>query len=513
MTGNGYTSIQDRCREITTRMDPMVSAQALCGILQEYFPLDWMNLAVADSSSQKLRYLALITEAQTMHVDETVKLSKKGRAEIEHLIKEKIVRWHDVGVTNLGRDINAYFEITEPISSITAIKQLDSSRYAALGLVATGCDRYDDTHHELFKALYDPLAGAISHILNQLEMSSLTSRLTLENRDLKRRLGDLSGRGVVGLDTGLQNVITRVKQVAALDSAVLLVGETGVGKEVIAKEIHQRSKRAGKPIVSVNCGAIPEGLVDSELFGHEKGSFTGAYSLKRGYFEQADGGTVFLDEIGELTSQAQVRLLRVLQNKEFQRVGGSRTLTIDVRIIAATNRNLAEMVKKEQFRMDLWFRINVIPIEIPPLLERKEDIPALAEYFVKQKSREMNLSYDAVLTPQAVAQLQAYAWPGNVRELQNIIERELIISQGRPLSFRDLVAPSEQPPQDESGNTPDRFLKMDELIARHIRRALSLTNGRIAGQGGAAELLGMHPSTLRGRMRKHAIRISKEVNG
>ena len=202
----------------------------------------------------------------------------------------------------------------------------------------------------------------------------------------------------------------------------------------------------------------------------------------------------------------------MLQTMEFQRVGGSRTLYIDVRTIAATNRDLADMVKKHQFRKDLWFRINVFPIQIPPLRERKEDIPALAEYFIQQKSKEMNLSYDAVFAPGAMTQLQAYDWPGNVRELQNVIERALIISQGKHLSFLNLVTLPSETPHEENLHAPGRFLKMNDMIALHIRRSLSLSEGRIAGRGGAAELLGMHPSTLRARMRKIGIRISRSAN-
>ena len=512
MKGKAYKSINEQCLRITHSMDPETSIQELYGVLQAYLPLIWINLAIYDSSRQTLRYLAMITEAQTMIVDEPVKISQAGLADVEKTIRDKTLRWNDVARYDLGKDILKYLEIDRPIATLALAKKMDSLRYAVIGMVANGRDRYNDQHFELLKALYHPLAEVSSHILTQLEMSKRAERLTIENRELKKRLGYLSDQGFVGFDTGLREVITKVKQVAPLDSPVLLIGETGVGKEVVAKEIHRRSKRANDPIVSVNCGAIPESLVDSELFGHEKGAFTGAQSLKRGYFEQADGGTVFLDEIGELTLRAQVRLLRMLQSMEFQRVGGSRTLYIDVRIIAATNRNLVNMIKKQRFRMDLWFRINVVPIEIPPLRERKEDILPLAEYFIQKKSKEMNLSYDAVLAPEAVAQLQDYEWPGNIRELRNVIERALITSQGKPLSFENLVElPSEACPKDIL-HSPAGFMKMDDMIALHIRRSLSLTEGRVAGRGGAAELLGMHPSTLRARMRKLGIRINRSAN-
>ena len=507
-----YESVSNQCLRIIHSTDLETTFRGLFAVLKKYFLLEWINLAVYDSSRQTLRYLAMITDVQTMLLDETVKLSKDGHAEAETVIRDKTLRWNDVTKSSLGMDILKHLEITAPLSTIALIKELDYSRYAVIGLVASGRDRYNDQRYEFLKMIYDPLVGVTHHILTQLEMANLKDRMIVENQELKRRLGYLSDSGIVGVDTGLRDVMVQIKQVAPLNSPVLLMGETGVGKEVVAKEIHRRSKRANGPLVSINCGAIPESLVDSELFGHEKGAFTGAHNLKRGYFEQADGGTVFLDEIGELAVQAQVRLLRLIQTMEFQRVGASRTLSIDVRIIAATNRDLVEMVKKQQFRKDLWFRINVFPIQIPPLRERRVDIPTLAKYFTQQKLMEMNLPYDAVFAPGAMVQLQAYDWPGNVRELQNIIERALITSQGEPLSFQNLVMQPPETPLEETLHTHGHFLKMNDMIALHIQRSLSLSKGRIAGHGGAAELLGMHPSTLRARMRKLGIRISRSAN-
>ncbi len=220
----------------------------------------------------------------------------------------------------------------------------------------------------------------------------------------------------------------KVRQVATINSPVLLLGETGVGKDVIANAIHYSSTRSGNPIITVNCGAIPESLIDSELFGHEKGAFTGAISQRRGRFERADSGTIFLDEIGELPLQVQVKLLRVLQNREFERVGGTETIRPDIRIIAATNRNLEQMVNEKKFREDLWFRLNVFPIYVPPLRARKEDIPELAHHFVEIKSVELKLPAFPKISSKAMGLLTSYDWPGNVRELQNVVERELILN-------------------------------------------------------------------------------------
>jgi transcriptional regulator with GAF, ATPase, and Fis domain len=292
---------------------------------------------------------------------------------------------------------------------------------------------------------------------------------------------------------------------------VLLLGETGAGKEVIANAIHYSSPRAAGPLVKVNCGAIPETIMDSELFGHEKGAFTGAVARKRGRFERADNGTIFLDEVAELPPAAQVRLLRVLQTKEIERVGGSEMVPVNVRVIAATHRNLEQMVKHGDFREDLWFRLNVFPITIPPLRMRKVDIPALVVHFMERKSRELNLPYTPVPAPGALERLQEYDWPGNVRELENMVERELIraYAQGpdQPLRFSDFTPAGKvtEVTEVEKGPEEDAPLLLDEVVSRHISRIMKKTGGKVQGKDGAAATLGLHPSTLRNRMRKLGI--------
>jgi transcriptional regulator with GAF, ATPase, and Fis domain len=247
---------------------------------------------------------------------------------------------------------------------------------------------------------------------------------------------------------------------------------------------------------------MPETLLDNELFGHEKGSYTGAISSKKGRFERANGGTIFLDEIGELSVDAQVRLLRVLQEKEFERIGGQQTIKVNVRIIAATHRDLQKMVKQGSFREDLWFRLNVFPIEIPPLRDRKADIPALVQYFILRKSRELNLPLQQALAPGTLDKMMQYHWPGNVRELQNLIERALIVSAGKPLEILSDFAQEENSFRPITGS---RFLTLEELTRKHLQAALEQTNGRIEGEDGAARLLGLNPSTLRSKLRKFKI--------
>jgi transcriptional regulator with GAF, ATPase, and Fis domain len=291
----------------------------------------------------------------------------------------------------------------------------------------------------------------------------------------------------------------QVRRVAPTGSPVLVLGETGTGKEVIANAIHASSRRNAGPMISMQCGAIPDALLDSELFGHEKGAFSGAVSAKRGRFERAHGGTLFLDEIGELSPEAQVKLLRVLQEKTLERIGGTETIEVDVRVIAATHRDLDVMVREGTFREDLWYRLNVLPIRIPPLRLRREDIPSLVQYFVDRKSREFNLGYAPRVPHEELERLQAYEWPGNVRELQNAVERALLLSQGEVLSFAGVGGPRATP-SPAIGNEALRSLEAVER--EHIEFVLQRVGWRVSGPKGAAKVLGLNPSTLRFRMKK-----------
>jgi len=372
-------------------------------------------------------------------------------------------------------------------------------------LSVEGRDSYSDDHMQMFSVLHDPFVLALSNNIKHREVLRLKDMIEAEKKGLQEELRDTRSQTIIGANLGLKGVVENSRLVAKQDSPVLLLGETGVGKEIVANFIHQKSSRASGPLVKVNCGGIPDTLLDSELFGHEKGAFTGAASRKVGRFERAEGGTIFLDEVGELPLQAQTRLLRVLQNKVIERVGGTETIPIDIRIIAATHRNLEEMVSTGRFREDLWFRLNVFPIRIPPLRSRRSDIPALVDHFIAKKSRELNTYENHSLSPGAMKRLTAYDWPGNVRELENVIERKLILSKGRPLTFQSL---SGQPslsvvPETDAGD--DVFLDLDQAIARHIHKALALSHGKINGLGGAAELLKINPNTLRARMKKLGI--------
>ncbi len=369
-------------------------------------------------------------------------------------------------------------------------------------------EKYSEKHVKLFTLLNEPFIIALSNYLRYREVLRLKEILADDNRYLQEELRQQAGEEIVGANFGLKQVMEKVSQVAPLSSPVLLLGETGTGKEVIATAIHNLSLRRNGPFIKVNCGAIPESLMDSELFGHEKGAFTGAFFQKRGRFERAQGGTIFLDEIGELTPGAQIRLLRVIQEKEIERVGGTETIKVDIRVIAATHRNLEAMLAEGKFRTDLYFRLRVFPIVIPPLRDRRADIQALVQYFMMKKTQELGFLKIPTLAPGAIEKMINYNWPGNVRELQNAVEHALILSREKPLAFDNLgdIIPREETMIPESAERNP--LSLEQTMSRAIVNALNMTGGRVDGEKGAAKLLEINPSTLRTKMRKLGIHVS-----
>jgi len=320
-----------------------------------------------------------------------------------------------------------------------------------------------------------------------------------ENQALRAEVSSASMfEEIVGLSKAIKMVVQQVARVAPTDSTVLIAGETGTGKELVARAIHKRSERSARPFVAVNCAAIPASLIASELFGHERGAFTGALQRRQGKFEVADGGTIFLDEVGELPPDTQVALLRVLQEREVERVGGSRPIRVDVRVIAATNRDLQAAIAERAFRSDLFYRLNVFPIEMPPLRERPTDIPLLVEYFVHRFSKRAGKKFTGI-SSKTLELLQSYPWPGNIRELQNVIERAVIVSDGERLAVdaRWMAGPSTQSPV-------SKLPLGDALVAREramIEEALAETKGRVSGPSGAAVKLGIPRSTLESKIR------------
>jgi formate hydrogenlyase transcriptional activator len=303
---------------------------------------------------------------------------------------------------------------------------------------------------------------------------------------------------IIGNSAALESVLEQVEQVAPTDSTVLIQGETGTGKELVARAIHNLSARCGRPFIKLNCAAIPFDLLESELFGHERGAFTGAIAQKIGRFELADKGTLFLDEVGDIPPGLQPKLLRVLQEQEFERLGSNRTHRVDVRLVAATNRNLVDMVKRSQFRSDLYYRLNVFPVLLPPLRARQEDIPALVKYFVEIYARRMDKQIEHI-TPDTMSALTSYPWPGNIRELQNFIERSVIVSSGNvlcpPLASLRAAAETESL----------EAVTLEDAERDHIRKILEQTRWVVAGPKGAAARLGIKRSTLYFRMQKLGI--------
>ena len=365
-----------------------------------------------------------------------------------------------------------------------------------------GHGQFEQAHADLLSLLREPFAVALSNSLRFLELNELKNRFADESRFFQDELNRKVSKEIIGADYGLRRVMEMVRRVAHGESPVLLLGETGVGKEVIASAIHELSSHPNGPLIKLNCGAIAPSLLDSELFGHEKGAFTGAMALYKGRFERADGGTLFLDEIGELTAEAQIRLLRVLQEREIERLGGKGPIKVNVRVVAATNRNLEEMVAQGHFRQDLYYRLSVFPIKIPPLAERKGDLPMLTKHFILKKARRMGFADPPELSREAMRRLSAYGWPGNVRELENAVERELILANGGELVFNWLGSTQfvRSTPLNHDAGAP--FTSLNEAIKSHIALALKKTNNKISGPNGAAELLEINPSTLRSKIRK-----------
>ena len=376
-------------------------------------------------------------------------------------------------------------------------------------------NRYTESDAELLREVANQVSLAIANMKSYEQIASLKGRLEKENVYLQEEIRTVHNfEEIVGNSDALLALLKRVDQVAPTNSSVLIYGETGTGKELIARAIHDRSARKDRPLVKVNCSAISAGLVESELFGHVKGAFTGAFERRIGRFELADGGTIFLDEVGELPLDTQVKLLRVLQEREFEPVGSSRSVRVDVRIICATNRHLKESISEGTFRSDLYYRLNVFPLEVPPLRERRSDIPQLAMFFLSKYARNLGKKMEGI-SAVATERLTSYSWPGNVRELQNVIERGLILSHGSILELEaDLtsvpVSESNLDKASESESAPAPGLSvalktLEEVEREHICAALQQTHGVVEGANGAAKTLGIHPNTLRHRMAKLGI--------
>ena len=523
-------------REVGRHVEMQEAVRRIAPMLASHLPIDQVVVRRIDREPLRLTTLT----AAAAHSAETID-TQPTRSQCDAAGEQALNRFMTAGRAQLLTQPEAAALARALVpqglrGSIIALPLGTPAQPLAVALlVANASGALVAEHLNTAQELVEPFSVAFENDQRLHELARMREALEADRRALLSRLErqDISDT-VVGEAAGLSAVMERVEQVAPTDAPVLILGETGSGKEVIARAIHARSARAGGPVVRVNCGAIPSQLIDSELFGHERGSFTGAVNTRKGWFERADGGTLFLDEIGELPLEAQVRLLRVLQDGSLERVGGHQAITVDVRIVAATHRNLETMVAEGRFREDLWYRISIFPIRLPPLRERPQDLPALVRHFAHRAG--LRLGGTALAPSERDLQLLAsYAWPGNVRELIAVIERAAILGNGRQLEVAKAlgasniepgVVPPTLPPRASplpaapaqaavpaqpttGGAAPSEVAPLDSAMVSHIERALSATHGRIEGPFGAARMLGVNPHTLRARMRKLGIEWSR----
>ncbi|MDD5722836.1 MAG: sigma 54-interacting transcriptional regulator [Syntrophales bacterium] len=505
---------------LCSSLEPNTTINRFLNYIKDYIPVTEMGLGLLDESALRVRIYAWASTEGGSRPPSSFAVPRAFLHDTEQLLcsndrfilvdddSDMIGNWKKY-YRPVGKWPNGYSQVSMRID-------IENHRLGGgLTLWTKGENQYTDAHFQLLSILREPLSITISNAIKHQETLRLKEMLADDNDYLQQTLLYSSGDTIIGADSGLKGIMNMVSQVAGMETSVLLLGETGVGKEVIANFIQQASPRKAGPFIKVNCGAIPESLMDSELFGHEKGAFTGAAQQKRGRFERANNGTIFLDEIGELSPAAQIRLLRVLQEKEIERVGGTEPILVNVRIISATHRNLEEMVRAGQFREDLWYRLNVFPIMIPPLRQRKEDISSLANHFLERKSREMKIEPHTKLERNELERLMAHDWPGNVRELENYIERALIRTRGKDraesLRFDDILPPDVKTPTGATLPFPDgEFPSFNALCRSHFEKALRLSAGTIEGPQGAAKLLKLHPNTLRSKLKMMRIPYSKK---
>jgi hydrogenase-4 transcriptional activator len=490
---------QEACRHIEIHE----STANIAEILQDQMPLravivrqldlsrHWVDTVAVGPANSREAFQPGRTQYSSTEMKRVGEWCRRGT--VDHIAAGKRPRTLPVGVIPAVDDVEV---LVGPLVS--------GDRLLGVLILVAGDTPFERHHVPLMQELLEPFTVALENDHRLRELAALRNAAEADKASLLARLGRTEvGSTIVGVDGGLRTVMERVQLVSKSDVPVLILGETGTGKEVVARAIHTGSPRSQAPFIRVNCGAIPHELIDSQLFGHERGSFTGATDTRKGWFERADGGTLFLDEIGELTPAAQVRLLRILQDGVLERVGGQEPIKVDVRMVAATNRDLTVMARENRFREDLWYRIAVFPVLLPPLRERPGDIPDLARHFAERAATRFGLSIQFP-TESDLEALAAYSWPGNVRELAAVIDRAAILGNGAQLEVvKALGAPIGNTAPAVIHAAPGRpVVSMDDAMKQHIESALGATQGRIEGPRGAAALLKINPHTLRARMRK-----------
>jgi len=499
-------------RESGRRIDIVESSRAILPILRRRMPVDSIVIRGFNEKNRHLDTFAVGWGATKRNISEGSNVLSETEARLlEKWLGTKRVLWKEASADPLLDLVAPFFPDADLLAGPLAHDGVPSG----LIILASGQGRvFEPLHAEMLEMLLEPLAVALENDRRIREIARLREAAEAEKASLLTRLGRSRLEDeIIGASRGLHTVMERVRLAAPSDVPVLFLGETGTGKELMAREIHRGSGRSEGPILRVNCGAIPPDIIDSALFGHEKGSFTGATGIHRGWFERADGGTLFLDEIAELPMAAQVRLLRILQDGWLERVGGQRPIRVDVRIIAATNKDLPTLVRSGFFREDLWYRISTFPILLPPLRERTEDIPFLARHLAQKAARRLCLP-PIMPDEEDIKLLLDYPWPGNVREMASVLERAAILGNGKKLEVRQALGTSpmdlrptrqEKPSGDRKMEEQKDIMTLDEVMRRHIEHALFLTRGRVEGPFGAARMLDINPQTLRARMKKVGI--------
>lgn len=504
-------------QEVARHLELTSSLEPIGELVRSYLPLEMLLLWQLEAEHEQVRVAAVIGGARLEEEYYHRSLASSEFRKVERWVRKQtpLHEKFDSRATQsllqaLGHQGGAGDHWLGPLTG----------EHGALGIllaVTRANEQFSGHHVSLLSAIQEPLANALDNDSRLREIAALREAAEADRRSLLHRLGRKEvGDVIVGDRSGLEHVMQRVEMVTRSDVPVLILGETGTGKELVARAIHNRSDRSNGPFIRVNCGAIPRELIDSHLFGHEKGSFTGAAETRQGWFERADMGTLFLDEIGELPLDAQVRLLRVLQDGFVERVGGTKPIRVNVRVVAATHRDLAAMVRENTFREDLWYRIAVFPILLPPLRDRPEDIPALAHHFAERAAIRFGLT-PAMPTEADIELLTQYDWPGNIRELGAVIDRAAILGNGRGLEVSAALGlgGSEATAQRTSAGFQDKLangrraaglVSLDDAMRQHIEATLHATQGRIEGPQGAAKILQINPHTLRGRMRKLGVK-------